>query len=224
MLSEQDSELISASLDGQLSPEQSQAFKQRLLKEPELNRHYQTLKANDQKLKQAFAAMDDKPLPETLNQLLQPEKSRQSSNVRYLAVAASLLAVSALSYFGLQNEAGTELNPTLTAALDSTPSMTVAQLDEQTQFIVSQSFRHKKGWFCRVYMTQDSSITSNAVACKKNQKWQLEAFEQGQWSEQEHVATSSGPATQSDVEGYQAEHMQGEPISLADEALLLTDK
>lgn len=219
MLEEKDYELISQSLDGQLSPEQDAAFKKRLLQEPELNREYQNLKANDDKLKKAFATIDDKPLPQGLDKLLNDTpQQKKSSNIRYLAMAASVLAVSVLSYFGIQNDNSMAMSPALTAALNNTPSMTPVQLDDDTQFIVNQTFRHKDGFICRVYMTQDTSIRARSVACKKKQKWQLEAGEQSVLSQDEHFVTASDQDANANVDHYLSLYKQGEQLTAEQEA------
>ena len=74
MLSEQDHQLISASLDGELAPEQSLAFKRRLLQEPELNKQYQAFKALDQDLKKTFSDIAATPVPQKLSALLVDDK------------------------------------------------------------------------------------------------------------------------------------------------------
>ena len=124
MLSEQDHQLISASLDGELEPEQGLAFKRRLLQEPELNKQYQTFKALDQNLKTTFSEIADAPVPQQLTALLvddkkvedDQQKTAQNSPWRFLALAASVGAIGLLSFFGLQNSTDDKMSLALTTA------------------------------------------------------------------------------------------------------------
>lgn len=215
MLSEQDSELISKSLDGQLSAQQDKAFKQRLLQEPLLNQQYQQLKANDEKLKAAFASMDEKPLPAELDELLKAE-SPAKFNVRYLAVAASLLAVSFISYYGFEQTPNSNMHPALASALDTTPSMTPSNLDDDTQFIVNQTFLHRDGRLCREFLKQDKKSKTRGVACKKKNKWRKVVEETSILEGDQHYVTASDES-QSQVSDFINQNLKGEPLSTSEE-------
>ncbi|MCJ8269868.1 MAG: hypothetical protein MJK04_10760, partial [Psychrosphaera sp.] len=173
MLSEQDHQLISASLDGELAPEQSLAFKRRLLQEPELNKQYQAFKALDQDLKKTFSDIAATPVPQKLSALLVDdkkveagEKAPQNNHWRFLALAASVGAIGLLSFFGLQNSKDDNMSLALTRALNTQPSMEMKQLDQNNQFIALQSFRHIDGRVCREYLLNKADTHSHRVACK----------------------------------------------------------
>ncbi len=223
MLSEQDHQLISASLDGELAPEQEMAFKHRLLQEPALNKQYQAIKAMGQDLKNTFADIASTPVPQSLSSLLEDDiqveneqKATQNNQWRFLALAASVAAIGLLSFFGLQNTSDNQVSIALTKALNTQPAMQVMQLDSNNQFIVLQSFRHNDGRVCREYQISDTNNQSHAIACKKNQQWQLEVTQSSVVAEQAHHVTASGEEVKT-IEQYLKGAVKGEFLTSDDE-------
>ncbi|MCG8488806.1 MAG: hypothetical protein MI756_15130 [Chromatiales bacterium] len=76
MMNEQDRLQLSAYVDGQLDPEQSDALEFRLQQEPELREYLDQLRATDATLCKAFDSINDEPLPEALQQLLKEDISQ----------------------------------------------------------------------------------------------------------------------------------------------------
>lgn len=222
MLSEQDHQLISASLDGELAPEQDLAFKRRLLQEPELNKQYQAFKALGQDLKSTFGDIAATPVPQELSALLagdkkvEDNKAPQNNQWRFLALAASVAAIGLLSFFGLQSTSNKEILVAITRALDTQPSMEVMQLDPNSQFIVLQSFRHNDGRVCREYQISDTNNQSHAIACKKNQRWQLEVTHNSVVAKLEHTVTATGEESET-IEQYLKGAVKGEFLTTDDE-------
>ncbi|NQZ06232.1 MAG: hypothetical protein HRT35_03635 [Algicola sp.] len=230
MLSEQDHQLISASLDGELEPEQDLAFKRRLLQDPELNKQYQTLKALDQNLKNTFGDIANAPVPQQLAALLVNDKkveddqqqTAKNSHWRFLALAASVGAIGLLSFFGFQNSTNDTMSLALTKALNTQPSMEMKQLDQNSQFIALQSFRHNDGRVCREYLVNDTDTQSHLVACITNQHWQVEFQQDSALSESEYYVTVTAEENKT-IEFYLKKAITGAKLSTDDELKQIKD-
>ncbi|SFD57646.1 anti-sigma factor family protein [Pseudoalteromonas denitrificans] len=220
MLPEQDHLLISAFLDGELSLEESACFKQRLLKEPALNQQYQVLKSLDQNLKSAFSEIESDPIPEALSNLLENEKPK-TEVWQFMAMAASLVVVSLISFLGYQFSLQEHISVALNQALETRPSMEVAQLNEESQFIALQSFRHTNGNICREYVIKAQSMQEHSVACKIQKSWQVQVKKQTKILDLEHYITATGSQGKI-IEPYLKKVAKGQALNVDEELKLIS--
>lgn len=199
-ISEQDIELISASLDGQLDHQQQAAFKRRLLQEPELNAQYQAFKQLDQKLKTAVSDIDNTEIPAKLTAKM---TGSSSGWARYLISAAAVgLITFNLWHFNDTSSSSAYADKQIAKVLDHSPSMAPISLNEQRQMIVLNSYLNNQNQWCRHYQWKDTNIQSEAVACQQDGQWHIR---QQQSIEQiEQIQTASDTA--STVETYLLQH------------------
>ena len=244
MLSEQDNELISALLDGELSTEQSTELKARLLREPELNELYQAQKQLDEQLKAAFSDTGNEPMPDALADLLAPDPAdsqatqvaapatlpTQAANDEapgnrwgFMAVAACLAMVTVFSFFGYQSGEVDPLQGLVAQHLESTSAMTPVQLNEDTRFLVMQSFVDRNDRVCREYLVQQTGQKIHSVACRVKGAWQLQVTERTDTAAQgEHYQTATGETPEmGKIDKYLNKVSRSEPMAPELEATVM---
>ena len=167
-MTEQDYEQISAYLDKQMSQVEVTAFKQRLLAEPDLRQELEMIQGHDESLKSAISDIDNDPLPESLSSLLE-EKDKTSSY--WLPLAASLVLVGFLSYFGLRGSSS-PLSSELQLALTRQASGESVTLAQGLELEILGSFKNANGTYCREYVSVLEQVSTHAIACKLDSGWE----------------------------------------------------
>jgi hypothetical protein len=183
ILTEQDHQLLSQFVDGELSPQAACDMEQRLASEPALSARLEALSALDHRLKSAFANPQLESVPGHITSLLSPTparilpwRQRRSSGWGY-AIAASL-AVAVCGTLVSQwerdsGQAGEQMEHSLAQALEQLPSSgsAWAQLADGSKIRPVLSFRSQSGEWCREYLVADTVTTWHGVACRGQQGW-----------------------------------------------------
>lgn len=205
-------ERLSAYLDGALSPHEMQQMEAEMLADPKLAERCAELKASDETLRAAFAGPMTGALPDRFMALLGEPKSatvvdfaaarakRDQARTRPTwfgwrggaALAASLVAVVVV---GSQFRSPTGSVPdaaqvAFNDVLDRTPSGQRVNLANGTVMSPRLSFAARDGRFCREY----ASGADLGVACRGNAGWHVEALAKGQAASdgEEGYATAGG--------------------------------
>jgi hypothetical protein len=176
-----DIEIISAFLDNELSEAERSHFEERLITDEAFAQAFAAHSENEQALQQAFSAINETPIPDSiLNLLRESEKEMPASKgkvvelnnwrgSKWLPIAASFLIVAlALPAWLTMNE---QDGPKVASVLDSELSGQTIEIDASTSLALVMSFSDKQGHFCREYLFLQSSITEQRVACKIDDVW-----------------------------------------------------
>ena len=182
-LTEQDHQLLSQFVDGELSPQAARAVEQRLVTEPALSARLEALNALNHRFKGAFADPQLESVPAHISALLSPTPARilpwrqRRSNSWGYAIAASL-AVAVCGTLVTQwerdaGQAGGQMEQSLAQALEQLPSSGSdwAPLADGSQIRPVLSFRSHGGEWCREYLLADTVTTWHGVACRGQQGW-----------------------------------------------------
>lgn len=180
-MTEQDLELLSQFLDGELPSPQARVLRERLLAEPELRAQLERMKSVDDRLRRVFA--ETGTVPPRVAALLEDSATRDTATrPRHVgrwgfAIAASVLAAAvflASPEWRQQQPAGDVL---LAQALESVPSSSDAwtALDDDRQVRPLLSFATHSGGWCREYLLQQGSDSWHGVACREGEsQWSTE--------------------------------------------------
>jgi hypothetical protein len=181
-MNEQDYQLLSQYLDGELDELSASRLQQRLQAEPELKSTLNKLGEMDNRVKGAFEGQDQ--APQRLIDMLRPTPSnvvafptRQPRPAWQYAIAASLVAAAGLLLMpNSQNSAPT--GPTLASVLESTPSMASGweTLADGRDIRPVLSFRDIEGSWCREFLVADSGDGERGVACRENGNWHTQVL------------------------------------------------
>lgn len=186
-MTDQETMLLSQYLDGELPADEAHVLRQRLLAEPALRARFDHMRKLDQQMKDA-AAHAAQSVPASVTALLQeaPIKQRDHGGYRGLAIAASLLAATAvLMVPDWRSTPDTGADMQLSAVLEDTPS-SADQWDilaDGRQVRPVLSFASTSGRWCREFLVVTDSATQRGVACRTAP---------GQWSTE--ILADSNPA------------------------------
>lgn len=188
-------EILSAFLDGELPESQVQRLRERLSKDPALADRLAELSATDEALVRRYSAIDERPLPEALQQLLadsdtrfepEPQLETQSAEVvefplwrrarKVLSEHAGLAASVALALgFGLAQVTGTLTGEPLDSwqpvaeSLENLPSGASQSLPDGREITPRISFVNQQGQYCRQYQVTGPEQNSENIACRTAQ-------------------------------------------------------
>jgi hypothetical protein len=210
-MNNQDEELLSQYMDGELSAAQSTQLEQRLEQEPQLLSSLQRMQELNTALKSTFSSTRARSVPtRIINMLTRPqvqsgEDSQASATVvpfpgrqrkaRWsFAIAASIMAASGLLLVQgtgqqLADSSATGSDPLLAHILETTPSRGDGwnTLSDGRQVRPLLSFARIEGGWCREYLLSDDGANWRGVACKAGQDdWKIE------------IVKDQGPAESSD--------------------------
>ncbi|MDP5053495.1 MAG: zf-HC2 domain-containing protein [Congregibacter sp.] len=204
-LSEQDLELLSQYLDGELTPSLARRLEARLHHEAPLQTGLLRMQELNQRLRDALAELDQVPLAveallreskaEATNDLSMPSANnvvnfplpgRSQTTARaarpmwMYAVAASVVGAIALSLVTDLTQTPDNQLPgndgLVTAALDDLPSGDGwAQLNDGREIQPVLSFPHVDGRWCREYLLRGGDADWRAVACREDGNWVTQA-------------------------------------------------
>ncbi len=174
-MSDQDYELLSQYLDGELDSLSRHRLEQRLAEEPALQSLLERLQAQDEALRAAHQDTDG--VPARIRALLGgnvvafPKQRGQRPAWQY-AVAASLVAAA-----GLLLTPSWDRTPSnavnLANVLEEAPSMASGwiAMDDGSQVRPVLSFRDTDGNWCREYLLSTGSEAARGVACRQDSEW-----------------------------------------------------
>ncbi len=193
-------ELLSAYIDGELDRDTANAVTARLAAEPELMQRLEKLRGADEAIRRLLGSVDKLPMPDSVTQMI--EAADATDNVVELrprrrptflqmpvAIAASLALVAGfLANDFLRGTAPTgpgiealstgtiAADTSLHALLDEAPSGAPQAVAEGTSATLILSFQDRAGDFCRQLRIDSAAASTHAVACRRNDAWQLEAM------------------------------------------------
>ena len=172
-MKEQDYELLSQYIDGELAADQAQTLRHRLMSEPELRAAYDQLCSVNDEIREAFNAPGLDAVPPRVSALLENgHAASQSRRAGWgFAVAASLLAATGLLLNPDWRQAESDVQ--FASVLDSTPSGIAEweMLEDGRQVKPVLSFAHVDGSWCREFLLSEDGATYRGIACRSDQNW-----------------------------------------------------
>ena len=234
-MNDQDYELLSQYLDGELPAAAALELKQRLLQEPQLRAEYEAMRKVNRSVQQAFSSAASTEVPAKVARLLQPAPAtalpgRQPRNAWGLAVAASLVAVCGLVLS--QNWLNTGSAPVpgdilLSEALEQSQSRGDGweSLADGRQFRAVLSFPHKTGSWCREYLMAEDSGHSRGIACRTEGKWITHISVPGQepGNDSADQYRPAGAASPDVIGGFMSDYAGDIPLDASQEAALIAE-
>jgi hypothetical protein len=223
-MKDQDYELLSQFIDGELPAEASQELRGRLLAEPELRATYERLRKLDGRIRETFNAPGTDTVPSRVTSLL--ERRKNSADRKHagwgFAIAASLLAAAGLllSPDWRQQQTGA---PSLASVLESTPSSGAAweTLGDGRQVQPVLSFAHIDGTWCREYLLSDDGATYRGVACRNEGTWVTSALENQALPGSANAYRPAGAGDSDAVATFIADNASGIALSREQETALI---
>jgi hypothetical protein len=194
-----DDELLSALLDGALSPEDAAHVEHRLEQEPALQARFEALERANAAVRDAYVGVVDEPLPQRLLDSLAPEvvdnvvplaarqRPRRSSYVTPTALAASIalvigIALGVIIAPGRQAPDALELaaaggavapGSALFEVLESVPSAESRELSAGVTATPVLTFGTADGGYCREVDVASADSTTQMLACRRDGAWRL---------------------------------------------------
>jgi len=197
-----DDELLSALLDGALSPDDAARLEHRLEREPALRARLEALERANTAVRDAYAGVVDEPLPKQLLDLLATEKAaannvvplaaRQSRERRSFVPPTTALAASIALAIGvalgivlapgrqapdaieLAAEGGALAPGTaLFELLERVPSAASRELSAGVTATPVLTFGTADGGFCREVHVASTESTTQMLACRRDGAWRL---------------------------------------------------
>lgn len=202
-----DDTLLSAYLDGELADDEADRVTERLAREPELMQRLELMKSADDAARDAFATIDERPMPEAVLEMLGAGAQASGANVvpfprrvvqhfaqLPVALAASVALVAGFLVSDVLREApsdpygitpagivagGSDLHDLLENGISAEPQ-TFA--DGSTGSLVL-TFEDRSGDFCRHLVVDGGEHGVQGVACRRGGRWQVEALSFGAGNE-----------------------------------------
>ena len=225
MLINNDEELVCAYLDNQLTASEKAEFEKRL----EVENHLQALliqfKQADQTYIQADEAQIQSPMPEHILSLLQPAKPKSQSVFRRWPIAASVAAIAITTALLTIQSNDTDSELAKFNALDTSPSSELIWLDEkqQTSMLISLSFQHNNGQYCREFLLDTQGQATRQIACK-DQQWKIEVTAPAASLRQNEAYMPAGEVQNNKIEDFLNQSMQGDGLDQNQEQELISRK
>jgi hypothetical protein len=193
-----DDELLSALLDGVLSPEEAAQLEHRLEREPKLLARFEALERANTKVRDAYAGVVDEPLPQKLVDLLATEKdnvvplaARQPRERRSFVSPTALAASIALAIgvgLGIALAPGRQAPDAIELAaaggavapgtalfelLEGVPSAESRELSAGVTAVPVVTFGTADGGYCREVDVASTAGTTQMLACRRDGAWRL---------------------------------------------------
>ena len=230
-MTEQDHELLSQYLDGELGASQVLQLERRLVAEPLLQARLERMEALNNNLINAFSGEGVERVPPAVTRMLQQATGKvvnfpaRKEAAWGFAVAASLLAASGLLFFEQSapgNDSQAAADNLLAQALEHTPSRGEGWdlLADGRQLRPVLSFRSEAEGWCREYLVVEQGEHSRGVACKGEHSWGTTVLSPQPPSvtdsAREYRAAGADQADQ--VDDFVASHADNIPLSAREEA------
>lgn len=225
-MNEQDFQLLSRYLDGELNEIAARQLERRLEAEPELRATLDEMSGLERRLKQAFAGTDE--TPEAVAAMLRPASNVVSLTPRkqrpawHYAVAASLVAaVGALLAPQWQQNSATE--PTLAEVLEQSPAMAEGwqTLADGSSARPVLSFQSLDGSWCREYLLKVADEGQRGVACREAGQWTTRIVAAAELPGSASEFRPAGAGDADAVADFLAEHAAGIALGAAEEQALI---
>lgn len=186
-MSDQDFELLSAYLDGELDASATRSLEQRLQQESLLSYKLEQLRELQASLQLAYGnGADSSRVPTRIRELLQPQPVRilplPHQNHRWSIGARSSLAVAASLVLALglvltpqwHQQTGPSTDLLLSAALETRASRASGwdTLADGRKLRALLSFPSREGGWCREYLLASGDRSVRGVACRDGDSWE----------------------------------------------------
>lgn len=242
-------QLISAYLDKEMNDIERASFEKRLQSDDELAQQLIEFKDNDEAIKQHYAAIDDKPVPDEIMALLKQSdskpaietapkeaKNKEQDNIVQLkprkqnqpfkplkwgSIAASFF-VAALCIPMFMNTSQ-DAYPDLASVLNSEPSGQSLALSKQQHVYLSMSFTDNSGRLCREYQLLDKNSAIQTIACYQEGLWQSQVSGNIHMPDHKNYQPASGEMA-SEVETWLDNNMASDPFGLDEEKSQLSTR
>ena len=221
---DQDYELLSQYIDGELAAEATQQLRRRLLAEPELRATYDRMSKLDGSIRETFNVPGADTIPPRIASLL--ESRRNPAERRHagwgFAIAASLIAATGLLLSPDWRQTETSA-PSLAEVLDTAPSSgtTWETLDDGRQIRPVLSFAHVDGTWCREYLLSDDGATYRGVACRTESTWVTSALDSQALPGGTNAYRPAGAGDSDAIANFIADNASGIALSSEEEAALI---
>lgn len=231
-MNEQDYELLSQYLDGELAAGEIQELRKRLIAEPLLRATLERMRNVDDRVKAAFDVPGADTVPARVAAMLggSGATSHTQPGFRHgwgLAIAASLVAAAGLLLAPEWRQA-TDGHPNgtpsadqmLASVLESIPSRGEDWdvLADGRQVRPVLSFSGAGDQWCREYLLADGRANFRGVACRIDGEWRTEVLAGIGAAESRDTYRPAGAADSDEVASYISTHATSIPLSLEQEA------
>jgi hypothetical protein len=227
-MTEQDYQLLSRFIDGELDGGDAQALRKRLLAEPALRSELDRMRAVNERVKSAFEVPGADRVPASVEALLEPAGRSGVPNHHTwgMAVAAALIAAAGLllapQWQQLTN-GDLSGDAQLAAVLEQSPSRAGGwdKLADGRQVRPVLSFSNQDGNWCREYLLTAQGSSFRGVACRTAGQWHTEVLSSAELAGSSNEYRPAGAADADQVTDYIATQGASIPLSLDDEAALI---
>ena len=194
-MKQDDYDLLSQFIDGELDTAQATEVRHRLLAEPELNGLYQQLKALNDSVKSAMPDFHNEPVSDELAQLLNLNNQAKSSDTSWrhlLPLAASVAVVFVMGYLFISQPFDSNGMAIKGSMLSKVADDENWLSENGTEVVVVQSYQNNEQNLCREYYAKEDSKVEHGVSCYQQGQWQKQVFAiKDSDSEQYYVTASS---------------------------------
>lgn len=248
-MTEQDYELLSQYLDGELASPEAQALRRRLLAEPELRGALDRMRHVDDKVKNTFdipgvdevppavaarLRSDDPVVPAVVTPIRGATAALAASPAPWkMALAASLVAAAGLllAPSWQQNAEQGEMgafpdNGLLSAALENSPSSSKGwdTLEDGRQLRPVLSFASREGSWCREYLLAGTGSTYRGVACRTGGDWNTVVFAETEIIGSNNEYRPAGAGDSDLIATYINSHASDIPLGRSQERRLIANQ
>ncbi len=235
-MTEQDYELLSQYLDGELAAPEAQQLRKRLVAEPVLRASLDRLQKVNNKVKDAFDVPGADTVPARVVTMVENARTRSGRLSQQhragwgLAVAASLVVASGLLLMpDWRQQTGDPLalsaddDALLTYEFEYSPSRADGwdTLSDGRQVRPLLSFANKQGGWCREYLMSVDGVTWRGVACRTQGRWTTEVLSAEELGGSINEYRPAGAADSDQITQFIDTHSADIALSLEEEADLI---
>jgi hypothetical protein len=229
-MTDNDYELLSRYIDGELDDALLQRLQRRLAAEPELRATLDELNTVQTRLQESFSAVD--AAPEHIVNMLKPARDnvvafpgRKSRPAWHYAIAASLVAAAGL-VLAPQWQDNSPAGTTFATVLESSPSSAQGwhALEDGRQLRPILSFQDTSGNWCREYLAGSATLAAaeRGVACRHGSTWTIQVSVAADVPGSDAEFRPAGAADADAVAEYLADHAAGIALSRDEEQALIS--
>ena len=234
-MTQQDDELLSQYLDGELSGPAVAALEERLAADEPLAESLEQMRLQDARLKQAFNLPDIETVPSAILAMLEqdarprvvPLSDRRTVGLGFALAASLVVAASAVLLAQWQPGADQQDRPGIDAALarvlEQSPSRGAGweALADGRRARPVLSFESLDGTWCREYLLSGADGYAHGVACRRNGNWVAEVTAPAQAPLAEGEYRPAGSTDSLPVTDFIAAHAAGVALDRQQEAELI---
>jgi len=243
-------EQLNAFLDNELEHGLMSEIREAIALDPALAQRFEDVAIADSAIRSVYSAIDTKPIPQSLVNLLSNSKNEQSHKISIPwirrvwqsstkpMVAASfgvltLVAIVSLFSITLAPTAQTTLavgpvstTSNLHTALSTVPSAISSEITKKEHGIITPvlTFLNHQDRFCREFKLQSTQSGTRSVACYQDNQWSIELSIPDSIAENQNKYIPASSITPSAFENVVNSMILGDPISSDEEIRLIGNK